>query len=1315
MKNILLIGIGGTGSEAVDILYKKINELGKKADNNVSAIVFDTDTGDVENIKNATPISMADNASVGTICDRIGREYIREWFPCDDSAIRSQEMIRGAAQWRKKSYLAFLNAMNKPSSRMAFLTALEKMTIDPNASCEIYVIASIAGGTGSGTFIPLALFVRRYLRRQLGKNPIINAMIALPDIFAESQTKDNKIKVYANAYSILRELNAINLVTRNYNEGRSINKKSPIRFRIGNPSEPNVGLLFDAGDPAFWTPEAAPFNQIFLLDRITGVNSVKAHNMVLANSLYTLICTEIGAKFDSEASNHELLRSQNNGSNAIYAGISTSQIVFPVESVLNYLAHKKTLDSCESEWLILHRAVEKKIAENEKNARDCGQRYVMEDGEYAKIFLNEYDNECQKDVKNTVIDIIDRDTTIYGKDGSPIGNGIDAYVEKLEEAINEKLNVNYNSQVIERAKEVVDGDTPVTADQVNASANDFVELVKKYYKKVVEEIRKGNRSFCESILSFDKDADLYVDHSIALVDNVLKNKKGKFVHPVSALVQLSRLRKILTTKLEELEGVEPWKEIKRGENNALLREELLKVSESDKNYRTSKSRYFNNLPFGDSLSERFVNVCKENGNVENFYKEKGKNGKSKECKSDYRIDLAVLVDDIEEIISNVNYAAAEQYKLIVFGKLAKDVDLLMEKYRGFFTRFEKEKEDLIEKTKSVKRIDCGRNDSVINVYSSEEEKDAILENIFKATGPQTEAEMIETNNIAGIGVYSAIYKAACAIRNKKEWNEKDKTAYASLFDSMVDAYRDSIRNSEAFAKLASCSVIEAIVESCGDFDYDTVNKKLKACFIFAQEIATPSIKISDKLNTELVEPSNIVVYMMSYDTAKYIKKNADLLRLPQTANQSNEDDVISSCAEEFVKRYAANENVRLVIVKDLPDTVLYCTGEIMDITPLKIEKFDELSEYNIYYRNYVQALELFKKRDTEMWNPHLGNNLHKRGYLPYMNPEMERICDEKMIKALIYGLAKGKITYDRGFVTSRVFSFRVDKDGVKEQIRTIEGNVINDKNIAKLVSWMRNEDDLVEAWSAEYDKFVKMELNTLPTPANDAEIKTLEAQLSRKEFMMWLRGRDSLQQSKLFNLKKVTGFGTGSSSVIDAPINILELAYLIKTSEESSLDCDDAERIIKVAYKTFLAYCKSRTPMDAASERFMQVYKQQLQHVYRAVADYVCTYNGTEYEAYFNQFATWLNSCGAFKDISTAFEAVDEKGEVQITENVTLASDSCLAPGGAASIINEKKDDKKSKKKVKEDETETTLDETENLTGEETQVQEETNTEVEAA
>ena len=190
MKNILLIGVGGTGSKTVDILFQKVQELGQN-DNIINAVVFDTDAGDIKKIEWATPIPMADNASVGTICDRIGSNFIREWFPCDDKAIRSQEMFRGASQWRKKSYLAFLNTMNKPKARSSFINILEKMTLDPNAPCEVYVITSVAGGTGSGSFIPIALFAKRYLRKNLGKSPIINAMIALPDIYADGQTPEN--------------------------------------------------------------------------------------------------------------------------------------------------------------------------------------------------------------------------------------------------------------------------------------------------------------------------------------------------------------------------------------------------------------------------------------------------------------------------------------------------------------------------------------------------------------------------------------------------------------------------------------------------------------------------------------------------------------------------------------------------------------------------------------------------------------------------------------------------------------------------------------------------------------------------------------------------------------------------------------------------------------------------------------------------------------------------------------------------------------------------------------------------------------------
>ena len=72
---------------------------------------------------------------------------------------------------------------------------------------------------------------------------------------------------------------------------------------------------------------------------------------------------------------------QNNGSNAIYSSVSTSQMEFPYESVLDYLAHEKALKACEGEWLVLHREVEKKMQEKEQESQDLGRKYIAKDGE----------------------------------------------------------------------------------------------------------------------------------------------------------------------------------------------------------------------------------------------------------------------------------------------------------------------------------------------------------------------------------------------------------------------------------------------------------------------------------------------------------------------------------------------------------------------------------------------------------------------------------------------------------------------------------------------------------------------------------------------------------------------------------------------------------------------------------------------------------------------------------------------------------------------------------------------------------------------
>ena len=101
-------------------------------------------------------------------------------------------------------------------------------------------------------------------------------------------------------------------------------------------------------------------------------------------------------------------------------------------------------------------------------------------------------------------------------------------------------------------------------------------------------------------------------------------------------------------------------------------------------------------------------------------------------------------------------------------------------------------------------------------------------------------------------------------------------------------------------------------------------------------------------------------------------------------------DVIKTCASEFIRSYSGNSAARTTIVDKISDQVLYCTGEVMDITPLRIAKFDEMGAENTYYRYYREALNNSIKYNTEIWNPHLGNNLHKRGYLTYMNEAQEK-------------------------------------------------------------------------------------------------------------------------------------------------------------------------------------------------------------------------------------------------------------------------------------------------------------------------------------
>ncbi|MBR6535387.1 MAG: hypothetical protein IKT65_07390, partial [Clostridia bacterium] len=554
----------------------------------------------------------------------------------------------------------------------------------------------------------------------------------------------------------------------------------------------------------------------------------------------------------------------------------------------------------------------------------------------------------------------------------------------------------------------------------------------------------------------------------------------------------------------------------------------------------------------------------------------------------------------------------------------------------------KEKDDLAESTKMSRTRDSGNIDSVVNVYSTPEEKDVILKQILDGAGPATDAEVEEIDDVVGKAVYENTFSSAIASSNDdKTWNDKDSTAYLSLFDNMISSYAKFIAKSDAFAKVASYSVVEAIVASCGDKPTSQqLVSKFQNHFSVAQDLAQPSLRVDENTDYEdLVAPSRTTVFMMSAGTAKYIKKHAEMFGLRIPADQSDEGQVIKACAEEFIRNYSGDSAARVSIVNSITDQVLYCTGEIMDINPLRIEKFNELSADRAYYTNYCTALKNFKKYDTDMWNPHIGNDLHKRGYLPYMNEAKEKDCDAMVVKALLYALYSKQITYKDG-VAAMKGKYYFSYSG--KNITDSNGTLINVKNIAKLIAWLRNEDELVEEWCMLFERDIKRQQLALPNFASGTpnEISALESTLTKSLYM-------KLLTEKIFALPTSKG---------EDSITVLELANMVKTSEEIDCDCDDAERILIVAYEVFKSLCEYRTSSKNMPEMFIQIYNQQIEKVYRALADArFIVEAGKDAEVQFNQFAAWLHNTGVFDRINPDMP-LDELGNVCIDQPCTAAS-----------------------------------------------------------
>ena len=278
IKPTVLIGLGGTGGDVLLKVRKKIFErYGSPSDFPVVQFVYvDTDTTNqhidsqlVEEFKFA-PQERVDAIVLDTA------KYTRNlnahklikawWYPTLHDLGQVKE---GAGQIRGYSRLAFYvnfdtiknavdNALNMAMASTSTMWDKYRIQVDTSKGAYIYVVASIAGGTGSGMFIDTG-----YLCKTLAAGVTTVGFLVFPGIFLLNQPR-----IFANSYAALKELEHFTFPENPYDyewtQGYPPRNKRPLP-----PPPYNYCYLIDSTN---WAGNTINFNSRYSLFEMVANN-----------------------------------------------------------------------------------------------------------------------------------------------------------------------------------------------------------------------------------------------------------------------------------------------------------------------------------------------------------------------------------------------------------------------------------------------------------------------------------------------------------------------------------------------------------------------------------------------------------------------------------------------------------------------------------------------------------------------------------------------------------------------------------------------------------------------------------------------------------------------------------------------------------------------------------------------------------------------------------------------------------------------------------------------------------------------------------
>ena len=532
----LLIGLGGTGCKIIERVSNIVTDEQRK---NIAFAVFDTDINDLRGIRERNPfIKTIQTSTKQTVGEYLNKDtHARDtWFPVN-AILNGKTLTEGAGQVRSISRLAFETVVRagKIEPLHEAIQSLYKVEEDKaDQALRVVIVSSLAGGTGSGLILPVAMYVRNYLKTHFRQSAnITRGFFILPEVFYEvitGQTERNNLK--ANAYATLRELDAF-----------LMKGDATLPERYHNSVKMEFPRIASEGYEEY---EVRPFDFCFLFDAQNAegskLNSFDQYLDHAANCIYAQSIGPMNKRSNSSEDNTIRKLAKERGRNR-YAGAGASMLIYPFEDIRTLIALKWTKQSVSKQWLVYDNLYKELCRENEQK-REEG--LSAKEQTLSAFYANQVESAAKHD--DPFAKAIVRATGKYQ-------NGVTRTSDKWKE---------YVAAVMAKVeRDLEDGSSDLSSkyddarEQINNLGNDWEDFVSAY--SAAEEYRLMSNAYVEEVsqtiaYSMFKGSkagsDLGQDYRL---ETYLVSADNKFLHPNAIRYMLIKILELFKKQKESID------------------------------------------------------------------------------------------------------------------------------------------------------------------------------------------------------------------------------------------------------------------------------------------------------------------------------------------------------------------------------------------------------------------------------------------------------------------------------------------------------------------------------------------------------------------------------------------------------------------------------------------------------------------------------------------------------------------------------------------------------------------------------------------